>query len=75
MKKKILKLLQYISLFWVFNFFTFSILTLYIGGDAINGFIQNGAYYVANHGRYTEVSKIIWYINKFQGLILIFSTP
>jgi hypothetical protein len=29
---------------------------LLIGGDAVNGHERDGHYFVANHGRYTEVS-------------------
>lgn len=28
-----------------------------IGGDAVNGKAEGGKYFVANHGKYTEVSR------------------
>ena len=46
---------------WVFvlallNFFAFIVAALYLGGDAVNGKIENGHFYLASHGHYTEVS-------------------
>jgi hypothetical protein len=38
------------------NFAAFFIVAGRIGGDAINGTVENGHYYLASHGRMTEVS-------------------
>jgi hypothetical protein len=42
------------------NFVAFVTIAIWIGGDAINGRISNGHYYVMEHGRYTEVTKAVW---------------
>ncbi len=39
------------------NLFLYLLITPMIGGSAVNGRIQNGHYYLAEHGRYTEVSR------------------
>lgn len=63
--QKWLSMLGYTLLFIAFiNFAAFWIISLSLGGDALNGKIQNGRYYVGNHGRYTEVSKEIWTYSK-----------
>lgn len=40
----------------VVNFVAFRIGAAALGGDAVNGKIEDGRYYVASHGRLTEVS-------------------
>ncbi|HSI13831.1 MAG TPA: hypothetical protein VK961_17430 [Chthoniobacter sp.] len=40
----------------VVNFVAFLIGAAKLGGDAVNGKIQDGRYYVADHGKLTEVS-------------------
>ncbi len=39
------------------NFFVFFVVALLMGGDAVNGYQTDNHYFVANHGRYTEVSR------------------
>jgi hypothetical protein len=39
------------------NFASFLILSGMYGGSALNGKIEGGKFYVANHGRYTEVTE------------------
>lgn len=43
----------------VLNFLIFVVIAIVIGGDAVNGRIVNGHFYVANHGRLTEVSEAV----------------
>lgn len=75
MKSKIVKFVEIITYFWGINFCLFVIFSLSIGGAAISGFIQDSTYYVAYGGEYNEVSKIIWYINYFQGKTLLYIGP
>jgi hypothetical protein len=42
------------------NFATFIIINMYIGGDAINGHVTDGHYFLGSHGGHTEVSKAVW---------------
>ncbi|HXD52780.1 MAG TPA: hypothetical protein VN689_12855, partial [Burkholderiales bacterium] len=41
------------------NFALYLIGAIYLGGDAINGKIVDGHYFLMSHGRYTEVSADI----------------
>jgi len=60
------------------NFVIFWLITVYLGGDALNGFIKNSHYFVCAHGACTEVSKSIWTfsywhaISAYAGIVLIF---
>lgn len=44
----------------VLNFGVWGVITSVIHGDAINGKIANGDYYVAMKGRYSEVSRNVY---------------
>lgn len=75
MKKKLYKLAYYGSLIWILNFVIFVIISMWLGGTALIGFIQNGSYYIGNHGNYTKVSNVIWYLNYIQGVLLFLLIP
>ena len=38
------------------NFLMFWIGAVLLGGDALNGKVENGHYFLGSHGRFTEVS-------------------
>jgi len=42
------------------NFVVFFIVAIVIGGDAVNGKIVGGHFYLANHGKLTEVSETVF---------------
>lgn len=42
------------------NFFAFVAGSMYLGGDALNGFIRAGHYFLCAHGSCVEVSKAVW---------------
>jgi hypothetical protein len=42
------------------NFNVFFIVAVSCGGDAWNGYHRDGKYFLANHGKYTEVSRLFW---------------
>ena len=42
------------------NFVAFFVVAAYLGGDALNGHIENGHYYVCWRGGCHEVSNTIW---------------
>ncbi len=42
------------------NFAVFWVVAVCLGGDAVNGRIQDGHFYLANHGKYTEVSERVF---------------
>ena len=49
----------------IVNFAAFMIGVGALGGDAVNGKSGGGRYYVANHGRLTEVSKAAYIYSRF----------
>jgi len=49
----------------VLNFIAFIIGASVLGGDAVNGKVEGGKYYVANHGKYTEVSQVAFTYSRF----------
>lgn len=59
----------------VVNFYTFLNQSSQLGGDAINGYEQNGHYYVCAHGTCAEVPKSTWEQNRIQGIILFTAWP
>jgi hypothetical protein len=57
------------------NFALFMIGTAYLGGDAGNGKIDAGHYFLADHGRLTEVSKSVFQYSKLHAASLFFTHP
>jgi len=60
------------------NFFLFVLASLYLGGDAFNGYVQEGHYFLCAHGGCTEVSHSVWRysywhtVTALGGILLIF---
>jgi hypothetical protein len=44
----------------ILNFLAFVIVAFAIGGDAVNGKMVGGHFYLANHGKLTEVSEAVY---------------
>lgn len=44
----------------VVNFLLFAVASFRLGGDALNGGIEGGRYYLDNHGRRTEVGRAVY---------------
>jgi hypothetical protein len=42
------------------NFLAFVIGNFYLGGDALNGYVQAGHYFVCAHGGCREVAASVW---------------
>jgi hypothetical protein len=42
------------------NFLAFIIGLLYLGGDALNGYVRAGHYFLCAHGQCVETSRAIW---------------
>ena len=47
------------------NFFWFMFESQALGGDALNGYTTAGHYYVASHGKHTEVDAGVWEWSRF----------
>ena len=54
----------------ILNFLSFVAISHRLGGDALNGKIENGHYYLASHGRFTEVSANVFAYSRFHTLSL-----
>lgn len=61
------------------NFLTFVLADMYLGGDALNGYIKAGHYFLCAHGGCTEVSSSVWHysywhgVTALGGIVLIFA--
>ena len=51
---------RFIFIFGIVNFLAYCLMAAHLGGDAINGKMAAGHFYLANHGRYTEVSEAVF---------------
>ena len=47
------------------NFLIYIFVAASIGGDAINGKTEGGKFYLAKHGRFTEVSRLVFEYSRF----------
>jgi hypothetical protein len=59
----------------VINFLTFMAIASYLGGDAFSGKVEDGHYYVASHGHYTEVSHVVYLYSKLHVLSIVVTHP
>jgi len=48
-------------------FLTFMIDSSYLGGDALNGYVGAGHYFVCEHGHCVEVPKVAWHYSYWLG--------
>jgi hypothetical protein len=61
------------------NFFAFIGASLYLGGDALNGYMKAGQYFLCAHGHCAQVSSSIWHYSYWHawtalsGILLIFA--
>ncbi|MGJ9417692.1 hypothetical protein ACHAC9_08005 [Massilia sp. CMS3.1] len=53
------------------NFVSFFVGGIYLGGDALNGKIEDGRFYLANHGQLTEVSEGIYRYSQLHALSVL----
>ncbi|WP_110955198.1 hypothetical protein [Anaerosinus massiliensis] len=49
------------------NFASFVIISLLLGGDALQGFASDGHYYLKDHGKVKETYAFIWYFSRLHG--------
>jgi hypothetical protein len=50
------------------NFFVFVAGTLYLGGDALNGYERAGHYFVCSHGSCKEVAEEVWTFSRWHAI-------
>ena len=64
------------TVFWILaalaplNFLLYAIIAESIGGDAINGRVDAGRYYLGRHGGYTEVSHAVFNYSRLHTYVL-----
>ena len=62
-----------IALLWFTNFFAFTAIAMYLGGDAINGYVKDGHYFLAMHGHAVEVSRDMFTYSKWHAIVTLAS--
>lgn len=62
------RVLQVVVGILLLNFFQFAGVSLAIGGTALNGKVENGIYYLGEHGHYKEVSAALYYYSLGHGI-------
>ncbi len=48
----------------ILNFIAFAIITGCIGGSALNGRVDQGKYFVSEHGKDTEVTEAVFFYSR-----------
>ena len=59
----------------IINFIAFVIGAIIIGGDAVNGKVEGDRYFVASHGKYTEVSYDTWFYSRIHTISVFVTHP
>ncbi len=59
------------SIIAILNFLLFMVITQNQGGSALNGKVENGHYYLGEHGHYTEVSQAVYLLNQAYEIITL----
>jgi hypothetical protein len=57
------------------NFLVYFVVAIHLGGDAVNGGMRNGHYYLMSHGRYTEVSEPVFNYSRWHTYALWITHP
>ena len=57
------------------NLLAFAVGVVVLGGDANNGYSEDGTYYLGNHGRYTKVSRLIFNYSYYHAVSVWLTTP
>jgi hypothetical protein len=53
----------------IVNFMAFWLVAVSCGGDAWNGYVKDGRYFLGSHGAYTEVSRSFWTYSYYHVLL------
>lgn len=59
----------------ILNFLIYWHVSVYSGGNARSGKIENGKHYVASHGKFTEVSEEFWHYSYIHATSIWFTHP
>jgi ABC-type spermidine/putrescine transport system permease subunit I len=66
-----------IAIFWlvILNFAAFWLISMKLGGDALNGKTENGRYYLMAKGKETEVSRSVWIYSMTHTISVLIGFP
>ena len=56
---------------WIVFLLSYMAFSLFIGGDALNGYSEADKYFVVQHGKATQVGRAVWHISLIFGYLLI----
>nr|WP_314446492.1 hypothetical protein [uncultured Sphingomonas sp.] len=59
----------------ILNFFALVAISIWVGGDAVQGKVENGRYFVAEEGRYHEVSATFYRLNQLHVASIFLTLP
>jgi hypothetical protein len=74
-KKTLHKACEVIFAIAIVNFLLFFVISLLIGGDGLNGKVENGHYFLGGGGQHTEVSYIVFTYSRFHALSVFITHP
>jgi hypothetical protein len=57
------------------NFFAFMAMSTYLGGDAFNGYVADGHYFLRNHGRIIETTRTVFEYSRIHVLSVMVTHP
>jgi hypothetical protein len=57
------------------NFVVFFGVAIYIGGDALNGHVEGGRFFLSSHGKLTETSESIFLYSQLHALSIFITHP
>ncbi len=66
-RRKKMKILEAIVIVGILNFLLFIVATIHDRGDALNGKVEGGRYYLKNKIHYTEVNQAVFMRSLFLG--------
>lgn len=67
--------LQIAFIFGIANFAIFFVVSLLIGGDAWNGHVVDGRYFLRSHGQLTEVNAAVFSYSRWHVISLFVTHP
>src|ERR1700742_4407143 len=71
-------MVRFVKIFFplvLINFFVFIAVSLWLGGDAINGHSGSGHYFLGSHGRVTEVSHDVFVYSWWHTVSVMVTMP
>lgn len=68
---------MYVAIFILsmLNFAVFWLMAVHLGGDALNGHVTDGHYFLMSHGDFTEVSEEVFNYSRWHAMSLWITHP